>query len=79
MAKKQDEDVIAIIAASDGDEEGQNRPCSKDSLSIRLEATNEPVVTRKELWSYYLYYNGDNGVGPGSYSTALWVSDFLFL
>ncbi|KAI0326715.1 hypothetical protein GY45DRAFT_68131 [Cubamyces sp. BRFM 1775] len=21
---------------------------------------DEPIVSRKELWSYYLYYNGDN-------------------
>ncbi|KAH9018899.1 MFS general substrate transporter [Lactarius pseudohatsudake] len=31
---------------------------------------DEPVVTRRELWSYYLYYNGDNAMtparGPGS-------------
>ncbi|KAH9062325.1 MFS general substrate transporter [Lactarius vividus] len=32
---------------------------------------NEPVVTRRELWSYYLYYNGDNGVGPLNYSMTL--------
>ncbi|KAH9013511.1 MFS general substrate transporter [Lactarius pseudohatsudake] len=32
---------------------------------------DEPVVTRRELWSYYLYYNGDNGVGPLSYSMTL--------
>ncbi|KAK2459947.1 hypothetical protein APHAL10511_008032 [Amanita phalloides] len=31
----------------------------------------EPVVTRKELWSYYLYYNGDNGVGPLGYTMTL--------
>ncbi|KAF7166956.1 hypothetical protein CNMCM6106_002571 [Aspergillus hiratsukae] len=31
----------------------------------------QPTTTRRELWSYYLYYNGDNGVGPGSYSQAL--------
>ncbi|KAF7789383.1 hypothetical protein EIP86_000327 [Pleurotus ostreatoroseus] len=40
----------------------------------------EPVVTRKELWSYYMYYNGDNSLataagydpvhGPGSSCTA---------
>ncbi|KAI0650827.1 vacuole effluxer Atg22 like-domain-containing protein [Trametes meyenii] len=35
---------------------------------------DEPVVTRKELWSYYLYYNGDNGVGPLSYSMTLFQS-----
>lgn len=35
------------------------------------DAFEQPTTTRKELWSYYLYYNGDNGVGPGSYSQAL--------
>ncbi|GAQ04298.1 hypothetical protein ALT_1619 [Aspergillus lentulus] len=34
----------------------------------------QPTTTRRELWSYYLYYNGDNGVGPGSYSQALFQS-----
>ncbi|KZS89109.1 MFS general substrate transporter [Sistotremastrum niveocremeum HHB9708] len=33
-----------------------------------------PVVTRQELWSYYLYYNGDNGVGPLGYSLTLFQS-----
>ncbi|KAI0265826.1 MFS general substrate transporter [Gloeopeniophorella convolvens] len=35
---------------------------------------DEPVVTRRELWSYYLYYNGDNGVGPLGYSLTLFQS-----
>ncbi|KAI0039198.1 MFS general substrate transporter [Auriscalpium vulgare] len=35
---------------------------------------DEPVVTRRELWSYYLYYNGDNGVGPLGYSMTLFQS-----
>lgn len=35
------------------------------------DAFDQPTTTRKELWSYYLYYNGDNGVGPGSYSQTL--------
>ncbi|KAI5117559.1 hypothetical protein M0805_004472 [Coniferiporia weirii] len=35
---------------------------------------NEPIVTRRELWSYYLYYNGDNGVGPNGYSMTLFQS-----
>ncbi|KAG4415241.1 hypothetical protein IFR04_011652 [Cadophora malorum] len=38
------------------------------------DAFDQPTATRKELWSYYLYYNGDNGVGPGSYSQALFQS-----
>ncbi|KAG1752412.1 MFS general substrate transporter [Suillus paluster] len=32
---------------------------------------DEPLVTRRELWSYYLYYNGDNGVGPLGYTQTL--------
>lgn len=28
-------------------------------------------VSQRELWSYYLYYNGNNGVGPMSYSLTL--------
>ncbi|KAF8874347.1 MFS general substrate transporter [Infundibulicybe gibba] len=35
---------------------------------------NEPIVTRRELWSYYLYYNGDNGVGPLGFSMTLFQS-----
>ncbi|KAF9038315.1 MFS general substrate transporter [Hymenopellis radicata] len=35
---------------------------------------DEPVVTRRELWSYYLYYNGDNGVGPNGYAMTLFQS-----
>lgn len=35
------------------------------------EIADQPTTTRRELWAYYLYYNGDNGVGPGSYSQAL--------
>ncbi|KAG6877076.1 hypothetical protein C0993_010463 [Termitomyces sp. T159_Od127] len=34
----------------------------------------EPVVSRRELWSYYLYYNGDNGVGPMNYAMTLFQS-----
>ncbi|KAF9562450.1 MFS general substrate transporter [Agrocybe pediades] len=35
---------------------------------------DEPIVTRRELWSYYLYYNGDNGVGPLGFSMTLFQS-----
>ncbi|KAF9057521.1 MFS general substrate transporter [Panaeolus papilionaceus] len=35
---------------------------------------HEPIVTRRELWSYYLYYNGDNGVGPLGFSMTLFQS-----
>ncbi|KAH7098287.1 autophagy-related protein 22-like protein [Auriculariales sp. MPI-PUGE-AT-0066] len=33
-----------------------------------------PIVTRRELWSYYLYYNGNNGVGPLGFSSTLFQS-----
>ncbi|KAF5858507.1 hypothetical protein ETB97_004303 [Aspergillus alliaceus] len=42
-----------------------------DHLFRAEEGYDQPATTRRELWSYYLYYNGDNGVGPGSYSQAL--------
>ncbi|KAF9461520.1 autophagy-related protein 22-like protein [Collybia nuda] len=35
---------------------------------------DEPIVTRRELWSYYMYYNGDNSVGPIVFSTTLFQS-----
>ncbi|KAJ9196966.1 hypothetical protein DTO164E3_4199 [Paecilomyces variotii] len=40
-------------------------------FGVEEEAYSQPTTTKKELWSYYLYYNGDNGVGPGSYTQAL--------
>ncbi|KIK67166.1 hypothetical protein GYMLUDRAFT_37220 [Collybiopsis luxurians FD-317 M1] len=43
----------------------------KGIIFISSISQNEPVVTRKELWSYYSYYNGDNGVGPLNYSLTL--------
>ncbi|KAI9467380.1 MFS general substrate transporter [Lactarius psammicola] len=32
---------------------------------------DEPVATRRELWSYYLYHFGNNGLGPQGYSLTL--------
>ncbi|TCD61408.1 hypothetical protein EIP91_008512 [Steccherinum ochraceum] len=43
----------------------------KTQIAIARISDDEPLVTRKELWSYYLYYNGDNGVGPNGYSMTL--------
>ncbi|KAJ5163547.1 Major facilitator superfamily domain general substrate transporter, partial [Penicillium coprophilum] len=40
-------------------------------FGVDEDSYEQPTTSRKELWSYYLYYNGDNGVGPGSYSQAL--------
>ncbi|KAH0840203.1 MFS general substrate transporter [Lanmaoa asiatica] len=47
---------------------------SKSTVLIATVQEDEPLVTRKELWSYYLYYNGDNGVGPLSYTQTLFQS-----
>ncbi|KZP21589.1 MFS general substrate transporter [Athelia psychrophila] len=47
---------------------------SKGVVLISSVGANEPIVTRRELWSYYLYYNGDNGVGPNGYSMTLFQS-----
>jgi hypothetical protein len=66
-------------------------------FGVDEDAYDQPTTSRRELWAYYLYYNGlhslsfflkhhilplffgteywegDNGVGPGSYSQALYV------
>ncbi|KAF7984748.1 hypothetical protein HWV62_11701 [Athelia sp. TMB] len=47
---------------------------SKGIVLISSISENEPIVTRRELWAYYLYYNGDNGVGPNGYSMTLFQS-----
>ncbi|KAN0097168.1 Autophagy-related protein 22-like protein [Tylopilus felleus] len=49
----------------------------KTNQSTSLIATaerSEPIVTRKELWSYYLYCNGDNIVGPMVYTPTLFLN-----
>ncbi|KAH7887427.1 MFS general substrate transporter [Phlebopus sp. FC_14] len=42
-----------------------------DEIAISSVENVEPLVTRRELWAYYLYYNGDNGVGPLGYTQTL--------
>ncbi|KAG2156428.1 autophagy-related protein 22-like protein [Suillus clintonianus] len=34
-----------------------------NQIAISSISKNEPLMTRRELWSYYLYSNGGNGVG----------------
>ncbi|CAK5263510.1 unnamed protein product [Mycena citricolor] len=46
----------------------------KRPLFVSSMSKDEPVVTRRELWSYYLYCNGDNGVGPNGFSMTLFQS-----
>ena len=43
-------------------------------FGVDEDAYEQPTVTRKERYAYYAYYNGDNGVGPISYSQALYAS-----
>lgn len=45
-----------------------------EALLASVDTDREPVVTRRELWSYYMYYNGDNGVGPNGFSMTLFQS-----
>lgn len=33
-----------------------------DDWHVATSSHDEPIVTRRELWSYYLYFNGDAGV-----------------
>ncbi|KAF7355720.1 Autophagy-related protein [Mycena sanguinolenta] len=56
------------------DQPGTPPASNKRSLFVSSIGRNEPLVTRRELWSYYLYYNGDNGVGPNGYSMTLFQS-----
>ncbi|KAF9244444.1 MFS general substrate transporter [Melanogaster broomeanus] len=44
---------------------------NKATVFIAEVRKDEPLVTERELWSYYLYYNGDNGSGPYIYTRTL--------
>ncbi|KAF9234341.1 MFS general substrate transporter [Melanogaster broomeanus] len=53
---------------------------NKSTAFIAEVRKDEPLVTKRELWSYYrksvtsmkyIYYNGDNGSGPYSYTQTL--------
>lgn len=47
---------------------------SHNGLFISSISKGDPIVNRAELWAYYLYYNGDNSVGPIVYTTTLFQS-----
>ncbi|KZV75352.1 MFS general substrate transporter [Peniophora sp. CONT] len=63
-----DDDFKDVDVKEDG-----NSPISDIPVTAPV-LDNEPIVSRRELWSYYLYYNGDNGVGPNGYSMTLFQS-----
>ncbi|CAK5278404.1 unnamed protein product [Mycena citricolor] len=76
---------IANVVPTLGDEDTKDRKdpentatdlltVGKRPLFVSSMSKDEPVVTRRELWSYYLYCNGDNGVGPNGFSMTLFQS-----
>ncbi|KAF8437153.1 MFS general substrate transporter [Boletus edulis BED1] len=70
------EHPVHFVDATDVKDDGGS-PGKGETKSTALVATlqqDEPVVTRRELWSYYLYSNGDNGVGPFGYTQTLFQS-----
>jgi len=66
-------DEIEVLSAKDTDIVKAGSSGGAEVVVAPL-STQEPIVTRRELWSYYLYYNGDNGVGPLGYSMTLFQS-----
>lgn len=75
MAKHSVRDAVQVAAHAPQTERDQklrhNLEQFEQLFGTDEDAFEQPTTTRKELWSYYLYYNGDNGVGPGSYSQTL--------
>ncbi|KAI0775859.1 MFS general substrate transporter [Trametes elegans] len=64
---------LVIVDSADDSGKGDSG-VETEVVAIAPVRRDEPIVTRKELWSYYLYYNGDNGVGPNGYSMTLFQS-----
>ncbi|KAN0074508.1 Autophagy-related protein 22-like protein [Tylopilus felleus] len=70
------EHPVCFQDSTGGKDNGDSTPSSPDNTNrsaelIATAETDEPVVTRKELWSYYLYWNGDNTLGPMVYTQTL--------
>ncbi|KAG7097537.1 hypothetical protein E1B28_004876 [Marasmius oreades] len=63
-------DQKTIAKGEDVDEKQDTREHQGVTLVSSIN-DDEPVVTRRELWSYYLYYNGNNGVGPMGFSMTI--------
>ncbi|KAN0097165.1 Autophagy-related protein 22-like protein [Tylopilus felleus] len=59
---------------ADGDFPSDPDKVDQSTVLIAALQEDEPVVTKKELWSYYLYYSGDNTVGPMIYTQTLFQS-----
>ncbi|KAF9241828.1 autophagy-related protein 22-like protein [Melanogaster broomeanus] len=67
------QDPTGIVDSKSYNVSDDERP-DKTTIFIAAVHKDEPLVTRRELWSYYLYYNGDNGVGPLGYTQTLFQS-----
>lgn len=55
----------------------QERPPSRDELDHLFRAEedyDQPTTTRKELWSYYLYYNGELVEVSCFWSSLTWIA-----
>ncbi|KAJ3570467.1 hypothetical protein NP233_g4387 [Leucocoprinus birnbaumii] len=72
-ASSDDKGSIDVVA-SGGLEKHPNDLVEASAIALAPVSPNEPIVTRKELWAYYMYYNGDNGVGPLGFSMTLFQS-----
>ncbi|THV03366.1 hypothetical protein K435DRAFT_835935 [Dendrothele bispora CBS 962.96] len=70
----QEDSKSSSVDVKPGVDQPELRSRKKGLSFVSTITKNEPVVTRKELWAYYLYYNGDNGVGPNGYSMTLFQS-----
>ncbi|KAI0068503.1 MFS general substrate transporter [Artomyces pyxidatus] len=68
------ESSLPALAISDDDKKDREFAPAAEIPVVAPVRPDEPIVTRRELWSYYLYYNGDNGVGPLGYSMTLFQS-----
>lgn len=53
----------------------------KDEVEIASQDSNDWVTSRKELWSFYLYYVGNNGLsgfnfGPSQFQNLLYLAGY---
>lgn len=68
---------LGLLAEKDVKQMESSDLAVDDSLKGEvLETGNEPITTRRELWSWYAYYFGNNSAGPLSYAP-LSMSSFL--
>ncbi|PQE32026.1 hypothetical protein CJF32_00001627 [Rutstroemia sp. NJR-2017a WRK4] len=63
---------FTAVAAPDPQSYHDNEDAeASKSVDYTIPQTTGPPATRKELWSYYAYYAGNNGIGSFQYSNLL--------